>query len=126
MKLEHYSRRFEMQLRHWLQLRGFGPELVADLPQLGYIVDNVAAGFIANAEFKFGIMDSFVTNPAATSEDRNEALTAIIERLIQDAKALGLKRLLAFSTDEGILKRQQHYGFAQLPNKLTILELKGE
>jgi len=125
MKLEHYSRKFEPQLRYWLRVRGFDPELVRDVPQLGYVVDNVAAGFIANAEFMFGIMDSFITNPETEPLARHEALTLIIERLIADAKGLGLKRLLAFSTDDGILKRQQHHGFVQHQNKLAILDFGG-
>ena len=80
----------------------------------------IAAGFLAMLEGNGGMMDCFITNPAKSSLERHLALDSIIDKIISDASHMGLKRLIAFSDDDGIMKRQKQKGFVKLPHALTF------
>lgn len=113
------------EIESWLQKRNMEKYLARRLPKLGYIAPGIAAGFLAMLEGSAGVMDSFISNPDRGSLERHLALDAIIDKLISDAQHMGLKRIMAFSVDDGIVKRQKHKGFVKLPHTLTILELSG-
>lgn len=113
-------------INDWYKAHGMA-HVMTQLPQLGYISSHdgefVAAGFIARVEGNSGIMDSFITDPDKSSIARHECLDEVIEHLIADAEHMGMRAIWAFSVDDGIMKRQERFGFKKMPNPLTVLEL---
>lgn len=98
------------------------------LPETGYIVfhDNfpVAAGFLRRVEGGFAQMDSYISDPTAPSEQRNEALDLITEALISRAKELELRGIVAFSVDQNTISRSLRHGFIAHNHVVITKELK--
>lgn len=114
---------------HWRHASPSAPFIIEDtLPKIGFIVSSetqyIAAGFLRRLEGGFGQLDTFVTNPNASSEDRNEALNLLTERLINEAKLLELRGIYAISSDVSVLKRAVATGFQLLPQCIVGLNLE--
>ena len=109
------------------RLDGHDKVVYRDLPKTGYIVyygkQPIAVGFIARIEPNNGMLDSFASNPYYGSKIRHEALDLIVNTLIEDAKRLKLKRLIAFSQDEGIINRAKSIGFIEYTYAFMIKPL---
>lgn len=102
-----------------------------ELPETGRIVITdsfdipipVAAGFMRKCEGKLLIWDGLITNPDINADLRNEALDLISTALIDDAKALNAKGIIAWSSDEMTLLRSKRHGFNATDDQLIFLSL---
>lgn len=97
------------------------------LPRHGIIVSigdiPVAIGFLRMVEGGFAQFDSFVTNGYESSENRHLALSALIVHLTQKARLLGLKAIIAHTSDNGLLSRAEAIGFKVIPQTIIGLSL---
>lgn len=104
-----------LEMNEWLTARGKAPVSLSGIPELGLMAENsqgpIAAAFIRRCEGNVGMIDGLVTNPKASSLDRHQAIDLVVQRLLAIAKTLELTRVLAFSTDEGTLRRSEKHGF---------------
>lgn len=121
--METYNRKHNSQIRTWLMARGMDPALVSELPANGVVVQDVCAGFIRMVEGGSGMVDSYITNPNATPEARDEALNLLTIRLIELGKELGLKRLIAITKDENTRERATSHGYVVLPHAAIARDL---
>lgn len=116
-------------VKSWLKLRDMDESLAEDLPQIGYMAFvgdlPVAAGFLRQVEGNAAQIDSVITDPKADPKIRNEAIDAIVERLIDFARKDGVKMILSFSIDAHTLERSKKHGFKQLPHTVITLDLQG-
>jgi hypothetical protein len=117
-----------VHINRWLQERK-KPEVDAyDIPDVGFVANfknrPIAAGFLRQIEGQNAIFDSLVTNPNATPEFRHIGLDMVIEAIIYAAKKRGINQVLAFSVDEGTLKRALRHNFVKLPHTVISLDLK--
>lgn len=108
-------RHMEM-LRYLFLQRQMNPALVYEAPKIGYVVMDqfnypVAAGFLRKCEGNYAFFDGLITNPGHPSEYRSKALDLLIKKLVKRAKG---RKILAFTTDNGILTRAKKHGFAHL------------
>lgn len=114
-------------IRNWLEIRGLRISMIEELPKTGYITSGalgpIAAGFIRMVEGGFGILDSLITNPQATPQDRDAAIDLVVENLILKAKELKLSALIATTSDNHTLLRSSKHGFVQLPHTAICLDL---
>lgn len=98
------------------------------LPKIGFVVSNeteyVAFGFLRRLEGGYAQLDTFVTNPDSSSENRNEALNLLAARLIQEAKALELRGVYVLTSDETVYKRAVATGFQLLPQVIVGMTLE--
>lgn len=85
----------------------------------------VAIGFLRQCEGFYAIMDSVITNPDATREERHEALQMVFEELINLAKGMGVFRIIGFSVDQGIMERSKTFGFKEINQTVLGLDIKG-
>lgn len=110
-----------------LTLRAMDPHLAADLPKVGFLAYDadqvVAAAFLRHCGANTAIFDGLITDPAAASELRDNALDAVVSALTKKAKELGLKALVAWTDDENTKLRAQRHGFQQLPHAVIVLDL---
>lgn len=101
--------------------------LLNDLPEIGFLAfkDNkpIAAGFIRQCEGDYGLIDSFITNPTALPSHRDEALNLVTKQLVIKAKAMRLKMLTAYTTDENTRVRAEKHEFVKLPHSVMVLDL---
>jgi len=98
------------------------------LPKIGYIATMnghpIAAGFLRRVEGGYGQLDTLTSNKFFGSKIRHAGIVKVVDALLEDAKDLKLKGIVAFTVDSGILKRSADLGFKELPHKLIALKLK--
>lgn len=73
----------------------------------------IAMGFLRKVEPRYGLLDSYITNPDIESRLRHDALSKISEELIARAKELKIKTLMSFSRDKSMIERIKDLGFLQ-------------
>lgn len=114
-------------IKHWLELHGMSPSLADDVPKVGFIVSNeeqlVCAGFLRMCEGNYALLDSLISNPWQYPEARDKAIDLVVESLINEAKLLKLKKIVAHSKDLNTLVRSKKHGFIPLPHQLISLDL---
>lgn len=71
----------------------------------------IACGFLRRVEPFYAQIDTLASNAYFGSEIRHKAITRIVDSLMEDAKRLKLKGIIAHTSDEGILKRAESLGF---------------
>lgn len=98
------------------------------LPKIGYIAfmhnQPIAAGFLRRVEGGYAQMDTLVSNPYFGSLIRNDGIIKVVSSLIEEAKVLRLEGIVAFTKDEGVLKRALSIGFIEVNQQLIALNLK--
>ena len=109
-------------VNEWLQQHGINPFDPSDIPKFGFIVDNVAVGFLAMCEGKTCLIEGFVTNPKSDGKDRNAAIYKLLRGLIEVARETGAKKILGISNHDGLVLRAMECGF--FPTKLRVLGLQ--
>jgi len=122
-----YSKYDMITLNDWLEARGISHVPVEEMPELGFMSFKegrpVAAGFLRRCEGNYGIFDGLTTNPNVSGAIRHECIDAVVERIVLEAKKLGLKSIVALSVDDGTLMRAKRHGFLDLPHKAISLSL---
>ena len=92
------------------------------LPKIGYIATMnghpIAAGFLRRVEGGYAQLDTLTSNKFFGSQIRHEGIKKVVDALIEDAKDLKLHGIVAFTTDDGVLKRAVDKGFTVLPHTL--------
>lgn len=98
-----------------------------ELPKIGYVAylgkQPVAAGFMRRVEPSYAQFDTFLSDPFFGSKIRHEALKMIVDQLIEDARDLKVRGVIAFTTDEGILDRALSNGFSMVDHVLLAKRL---
>lgn len=113
----------------WLEKRGIPKieNILDELPTWGYIAFKdkapIACAFLRTCEGGHAMIDGLTSNPDAPSQDRHQAIDALVEKLHQKAKELNVKNLYFFSLDTGTLERAQRHGYVKLPHTLMGLDL---
>jgi hypothetical protein len=93
------------QINVWNRERDV-PELSKDsIPKFGFIVPNVACGFLTRTDTKVAFFDCFVTNPGATREDRGQAIEDIWHACLDKARELGYNKVMVFTKEPSIAER---------------------
>jgi len=98
------------------------------LPKIGYIAYHnkmpIAAGFLRRVEPCYAQIDTLVSNAYCGSILRNEAITLIVDNLINDAKKLKLQGIICHTQDKGTLSRAESMGFHIVPQTIIALSLQ--
>lgn len=94
----------------WYAAHGQSPKPKGSLPNTGFIVPGVAAGWLYLTDSSVALLEGYVTNPAASAADRNDALDVITGLLLASAKSDGRSLVLALTTDQTIAERARRHG----------------
>lgn len=100
------------QMESWYKDRGLPIPPINLLPEVGFIVDDTAAGFLyITGGNQLGFMDGFITSQQASYIDRQKGLDVVTKALIDEAKERKVLKLLAFTTAQVIFDRAITNGF---------------
>jgi len=92
-----------------------------EFPKIGYIVNNVAAGFLLHSEMKsIAFLDGFLVNPESGLRDRHRAICWLTATLLAHAEVLHLKTLGALTQSHGIEKIAKRFGFERKGEYIAI------
>lgn len=116
-KPEDYS-----QLTGWFKHREMNVPPLEILSDVGYIVDDVAAGFIYKTNSSMAIIDCYVTNPSSDKKDRDIALDWITIHLTAYAKNCGYKLVKCDSKVEKVIKRAINHGFKEVGTFTSLVK----
>ena len=100
----------------WYLSRGMLPPEKHLYPEIGFIVDNVGAGFIYQTDSALCFFDGYISSPASTKDERKEAFDKITLALVRTAKDHGFRQILAYTKNPGTKRMCDRFNF----------ELKGE
>lgn len=97
------------------------------LPKIGYVVylgkTPIASGFLRRVEGNVALIDTLVSNGHFGSRIRHQAISLVVDTLLNEAKRLKLDGILAHTKDAGVLSRAQALGFHIVPETLIGLAL---
>lgn len=118
-----YQALYDLCLEHDMKIED------EEMPALGVVIENenqlIAMGFVRQCEGNVGIMDSVITNPKASSADRNKALNLLYRTVIELAKEWNISHLIGFSRDVGIIERSKKFGFMEINQTILSLQIRG-
>lgn len=95
----------------WYAARALRAPTADMLPDCGVIVQGVAAGWLYGTDSAVCLLDGYITNPAASPEDRNAALDAITGELLAAARGRGFRHVIAYTGTPSIEARAISHGF---------------
>lgn len=99
------------QINAWNAMR-FMPKIDEwFFPKIGFVVDNIAAGFIYQTDSVLCFIDGYVSNPDSNRLDRKAAFDLITNNLLIIAKEFGFKSVLAYTQHPAIKERCEKYDF---------------
>lgn len=119
MKVRMFRPSDAVSVQKWLTAQN----LKTEVPSNGFIVPGVCAGFLMQNKGTSAVIEGLVTNPLVSSETRHKALDALVTEICNAAADLGYKRIYAWSSNEGTLKRSLRHGFAMTSNILIKKDL---
>lgn len=122
-------RRFEKSdidaVNAW-QLARAAPTLLFDeLSEIGFIEEGIAVGFLFRTEVKsIAILDSFITNPAASRSARYWAIEQLVSILECEAFKRGVTKLGGWTASRGMARICEAAGFSRTaPHVALVKEL---
>lgn len=118
MNCEHFLTKDYGQLCLWWDKRNLPHVSLKDLPITGYIVENVAAGFMYFTDSKLCFIEHFISNPDVPRETRDKALDTVVENLLLAATG---KTVVSFSYIPAIIERSKRFGFKVHEHKYTMI-----
>lgn len=81
------------------------------LPKVGFRYQDIAFGFLRMVEGGYAQIDTLVSNANYPSEDRHEAVTAVVNELLRVAKYMELNGIICFTKEPSIIARAKELGF---------------
>lgn len=130
--MDTYTERYQSHLHRelleeWLSSRKLRIPPVFEMPENGYVaykgLEPVAMAFIRKVEGGFGQLDGLVSNPTSSPKCRDLCIDIVVTKSLQEAKALGLRSIIAFSLDANTLARSVKHGFVQQPHTMIMVDL---
>lgn len=124
-------RRFESLdlpiLHEWLSLRGVDvkDEDIAPYGWIAFVKDEpIGVAFLRRTDH-IAYLEGMTTNPNQSSRNRHLAMDSLTVTIIDWAKEVGIKSLIAYTVNEGIIERANKWGFRNTPHTLMVLNLGG-
>lgn len=107
--------------------RQHGVNVPEAMPKIGCIAFEgrtpIAMGFLRRVEGGYAQFDGLISNPQALPSWRNAGIDLVSTKLLNLAKQLGIKGLVAMSADENTIMRSQRFGFVKLPHTYLAVNL---
>jgi len=86
----------------------------AHLPEIGYVLEGKAMGFLYQTDGTFAFVEEIIRNP-----DTKEGVSEVIEALTSTARELGFSLVIGFTKVKKMTERVETLGFMQLPGDYT-------
>jgi hypothetical protein len=110
------------EIRSWYKKRSVEFFDRTVLPNIGFVVPGIGAGFIYMTDSSIAFIEGFITNPEADSKDRNDALDRISENLILYARVMGVKFIKCETKFREIELRAERLGFKSLGQTTSMVK----
>lgn len=98
----------------WYKAWKMEPIAGGRLPEMGYIVPGVAAGFVYLCEARMAFIEGLIANPAKSKACRDEALDLIVLGLIDYANEQDRDYIFGFTKLQAVVDRGLNHKFKPL------------
>lgn len=110
-KIKEYNSGYYFQMYSWYKARKLDCPPIEYFPSTGFIVPNVAAGFVFYTNSPVAIIDGYISNPMASKDVREASLELISESLIHLAKDEDYKLIRCYTSLKCISVLARKFGF---------------
>lgn len=101
----------EPMLSAWWTAHG-KPIIPAHLwPKHGFLVNDLAAGFLIGTDAGFALAEWYVTRPGCAKIERREALRLLTQALSEKARQLGYAAIIALANKDSLVALLKEEGF---------------
>jgi hypothetical protein len=100
--VRRYEPKDYTQIYGWYEKRSLESIPPNFLPEIGFIVDGVGAGFLYKTDSLVCIIDSAITNPDSDKEIRKNMILKLADRLVKEADNLGFKYVFTNTSFESL------------------------
>jgi hypothetical protein len=108
-----------LQMCSWYKAHAKPSPYITSLSTNGFIVENICMGFLYSTDSDIAFIEGYISNPDCNRKDRKEALDILSNRLLDEAKALGFKKVLSFSNRPSVKSRMKKYGYEIIQTDLV-------
>lgn len=110
-------------IERWYEDRNTIPPEPFDYPEVGFIVDEIAAIFVYQTDASFALVEGLISNKNAHHEDRSDAIRALYESVITFARKEQYTKLLAITEHGSVIEFLKDEDFHPLLHSTFIKEL---
>lgn len=86
----------------WNYNHGVHTLVKESLPEIGYIIDGVVAGFLYQTDSDVAIIEGYTSNKHSDKNERRDGLVLLTETLLNRATELNFKNVLYFSNNKNV------------------------
>lgn len=105
----------------WYHARGLEAPSLAQLPQVGFIVDGIVAGWVYQTDSSVALLDAVISNPATIPSRRKQATKVLCSTLVDAAVEMGYRDVLFTSSHPTIKRAGEELGFRRLNQEVFLL-----
>jgi N-acetylglutamate synthase-like GNAT family acetyltransferase len=95
-----------------------------DIPEFGLLIEEngffIAGIFLRKVEGGYGIIDGLIANPDIFNPKRKEAILKLVEAFLSQVKALGITKVIAWTSNMSTYEKAMHFGFQELRHEVLI------
>ena len=117
-------------LAGWWRGHGWEPLQAEDIPDTGFVANECAFGCLyIDIHCRFAMMEWVVTDPSASPRLCVKSLNEVIEKLIETAKEVGIKRVYSVLKHDKLAGLYERHGFqkgdVQIQDMLWVADAAG-
>ena len=110
----------------WAKARGSYMPQPSEMPEIRYVASErgepIAMGFLRRVEGGYAQLDGLITNPEAPGDMRSYAIDTVVAQLLETARQLEIKAVMATSIDKNTLERSKKFGFIKQDMTVIIVD----
>jgi len=101
-------------IKGWWACRGLGVVPQSHLPEVGYIVEGMAVGFLTQTDSRIALIEILLANPKTEQKTRDRALDAVVWSLEEAAAERGFLSVVGVTRIDAVKQRALKNGFKAL------------
>ena len=121
MKVIHATDEHVQTAKQWLCARGGPEESDAGFSATGFVVPDLAAVWLYLTNSGVAMIEHLTANPAASKQDRDAALNAVLSSALAEAEALGAVSVIAMVGLPIVEARLRKHGFTAVQRNMTAM-----
>lgn len=107
---------------NWFFSRGIAPPSRLFLPEIGYLVEGVAAGFLVQTDTSVAVLDYMVSGLGVDPSLKARSIVAIADSLIREAEYLGYEAVKCDTLIDSIANKAIDLGFKEQGSFRTFIK----
>jgi hypothetical protein len=110
-------------LKEWWVAQNWPPVPEDNLPQMGYVVEDICAGFLYQTDSKCAILEWIISNPNSDSTKRDKALDLLIKTILEETRNLGYQTILSWISHPRLMTRFLKHDFKPTETATVFVRL---